>query len=61
VGSGLGKMPVGAESGRWDQEMAALPQLAFSSEPSHLPRLLQAPQIPLSQTLCSTAPSLGKS
>lgn len=46
MGSGLGKMLVGAEPGRWDQEMAALPQLAFPSEPNHLPRLLQAPQIP---------------
>lgn len=46
VGSGHVKMLVGAEPGRWDQEMAALPQLAFPSEPSHLPRLLQAPRIP---------------
>lgn len=63
VGSGLGKMPVGAEPGRWDQEMAALPQLAFPSEPSHLPRLLQVPPDapPHPETLCSRPLSLGKS
>lgn len=34
--------PMGMEPGGWDQEMAALPQLAFPSEPNHVPWLPQA-------------------
>lgn len=61
MGSGLGKMPVGAEPGRWDQEMAALPQLAFPSEPSHLPprRCILPRSLPCRDPLLQTSP--GKS
>lgn len=57
MGSGLGEMLVGAEPGRWDQEMAALPQLAFPSGPSHLPQLLQAPPDPNPQAPHPPRPS----
>lgn len=41
--------------------MAALPQLAFPSKPSHLPLLLQDPQIPPLEILRSRPAALGKS